>query len=307
VLHDLAGTRSVDRIAVRVDRLDGQAKATLEPGIPAELDRRPDGLVVGGGVVGLTVAEACRRSGLGRVVVLEQATRLAAAASGANGGAIAPDTHLLTDSAEFVAFARASRKIRRRLDAAWDGALGLWPARWLNIFPPGAAPLVSRQAPGIATDMRTPIEFGLLDAASVRDLEPDARLPEGGSAMLVDGQFGVNPQRPVAALARRAGQVAAGVRLLDVTVRVDRIVAAHTSAGGHAYTHPHTTVGIALCRSAPSTRPSCVDGCTFGRLVSMMPAQRPVFQRMCARRRELYNRKSPKRRGGPHDRHASRG
>jgi glycine oxidase len=71
----------------------------------------------------------------------------------------------------------------------------------------------------------------LLDAAAVRELEPDVRVPEGGSARLVDGQSGVNPQRLVGALAGRAGTVLTGVEMRDVTVRGDRITTVHTTAG----------------------------------------------------------------------------
>jgi glycine oxidase len=220
--------------AVWNERLSDDERAALSPRTPAgpDLDRRPDVLVVGGGAVGLSVAVACVRAGLGRVVVLERDTRLATAASGANAGAIAPDMHLLTDSAEFVAFGRASREVYRELDAEWGGALGLQPTRWLNIFPAGEAPLVTRQAPDVPASARpTPAEFEVLDASGVRALEPDVRLPEGGSALLVGGQFGVNPQRLVGALAARAGQVATGVTMHDVTIRGEKIVTVHTSTG----------------------------------------------------------------------------
>jgi len=208
------------------DRLSDGENAALRPGTPERLDRSPDVLIVGGGVVGLSVAVACRRAGLGRVLVLERAERLASAASGANGGAIAPDMHVLTDSPEFVAFGRASRELYRQWDADWGGAIGQWPTRWLNIFPPGGAPEPPSAAPGPVA-----APFPLLDAAAVREVEPDVRLPDGGRAMLVDGQYGVNPQRLVAALAGHAGAVATGVAMRDVSVRGDRIVAVHTTAG----------------------------------------------------------------------------
>ena len=211
--------------------LEPDERAALRPGLPDGLDRRPDVLVVGGGAVGLAVAAAGVRAGLGRVVLLEREPRLAGAASGSNAGAIAPDLHLLTDSAEFVAFGRASRELYRELDAEWGGAIGLWPTRWLNIFPPGAAPLATRQAPDIPVAARTPPEHTTLDAAQVKTLEPDVRLPDGGSASLIDGQYGVNPQRLAGALAAHAGQVATGVAMRDVTIRGDRVLTVHTTAG----------------------------------------------------------------------------
>jgi glycine oxidase len=215
------------------ERLSTGEDAALHPGLPADLVHNPDILVIGGGAVGLAVANACVRAGLGRVVVLEHQSRLASAASGSNGGAIAPDLHLYTDSPEFLAFGRASRRLYEELNAEWDGAIGMWPTRWLNILAPDQTPDVSRQPPGTATTSGQPLppEFRLLDAADVRALEPDVRLPEGGAAMLAEGQFGVNPQRLAAAFAGRAGQVATGVAMGDVTMRGDRIVAVHTTAG----------------------------------------------------------------------------
>ena len=64
----------------------------LDPGVPEGLDRRPDVLVVGGGVVGLATAALCQRAGLGRVVVLERG-RLAAGPSGRAAGIMAPELH----------------------------------------------------------------------------------------------------------------------------------------------------------------------------------------------------------------------
>jgi NADPH-dependent 2,4-dienoyl-CoA reductase/sulfur reductase-like enzyme len=59
------------------DRLDDAARQALQPGPSDDLNRSPDVLVVGGGAVGLAVAAACRRAGVGQVVTIEQAARLA--------------------------------------------------------------------------------------------------------------------------------------------------------------------------------------------------------------------------------------
>ena len=49
--------------------VDPADRAALDPGMPADLDRHPDVLVVGGGVIGLATAVCCRRAGIGRVLV----------------------------------------------------------------------------------------------------------------------------------------------------------------------------------------------------------------------------------------------
>lgn len=69
--------------------VEASDQAALDPGVSAVLDRHPDVLVVGGGVIGLATAVFCRRAGISRVLVIE-AGRLAAAASGGAGGGAGP-------------------------------------------------------------------------------------------------------------------------------------------------------------------------------------------------------------------------
>jgi glycine/D-amino acid oxidase-like deaminating enzyme len=189
------------------DLSEAERSRLLRPG--GTPGRQPDVLVVGGGVIGLAVAAACRRAGLGQVVVLERSTVLAGAASGRNGGAIAPDMHEFTDPPEFVAFGRRSLALYR------DEDFPLWPARWLSIFPPSASP------PGRP----------YLGEAEVAALEPDVRMPPGGTAVLVGGQYGANPRRVVGVLASRAGTVVTGVAMTGVTIRRDRVMSVQTTAG----------------------------------------------------------------------------
>jgi glycine/D-amino acid oxidase-like deaminating enzyme len=209
----------VDRVTVWDDRCGADVRARLAPGRPEDLDRRPDVLVVGGGVIGLAAAVFARRAGLGRVVLIERAQRLAPGASSGNGGAIAPDMHVLSDGPEFVAFGRSSRRLYRDLDAEWDGAIGTRPARWLDVRPAGSMPA------------SVPAPLRALDAGDVRALEPDVRLPDGAAALLAEDQLAVDPLRLAGALAARAGQVVTGVGLLGVSVRGDRVDVVHTTAG----------------------------------------------------------------------------
>src|SRR6266496_266173 len=131
----------------------------LEPG-PGALDRRPDVLVVGGGVTGLATAALCRRAGLGRVEVVERG-RLAGGPSGRGGGILAPAPHHRTDPACLVSFGRASLDLWRQLSWEWEGELGLVPLDWLRPLPDGAPP---------ASDLPPGAE--LLSPEDARDLEP---------------------------------------------------------------------------------------------------------------------------------------
>ena len=63
------------------EQLTDTERGQLNPGIPAALDRRPDILVVGGGMVGVATALACQQAGLGSVALLERDS-LGAGASG---------------------------------------------------------------------------------------------------------------------------------------------------------------------------------------------------------------------------------
>lgn len=196
--------------------VDPADRAALDPGMPADLDRHPDVLVVGGGVIGLATAVFCRRAGMRRVLVIE-AARLAAAASGGAGGALAPALHQLSDPPAFVALARASLALYRQLDQDWDRALGLERMAGLQLLPAGPPP--GGPWPGVE----------LLDSDQVAELVPElVPMPAG---LLAPDQARVHPLRLAAALARRAGSVATGVAMTDLEVAGGRIVRVRTTAG----------------------------------------------------------------------------
>jgi glycine/D-amino acid oxidase-like deaminating enzyme len=199
------------------DTLDPGDHALLDPGVPAGLDRRPDVLVVGGGVIGLATAVSCQRAGLGRILVVE-AARLAAGASGGTGGALVPELHRLSDPPAFVALARSSLDRYRQLDQEWDRALGL---RWrpsLLLLPDGP-PAGLAAWPGVE----------LLGSDRVAELAPG--LAPVAAGLLAHDQAQVHPLRLAAVLARRAGSVATRTAMLDVTVAGGRIVRVRTTAG----------------------------------------------------------------------------
>lgn len=199
------------------DTADAEVLAALTPGIPAEFDRRPDVLVVGGGVVGLATAALCARAGLGRVTLIER-DRLAASASGKAAALLTPEAHVWTDPEPFVDFGRASLRFLRRLDEEWDGAIGVEPLEWLVALPT-AIPAAAEMGPLV----------DVLDPDRAHEIEPE--IGDIAGALRIRGQASVHPLRLAAALAARAGTVATGVEMHDVTASGGRVTAVHTSRG----------------------------------------------------------------------------
>jgi glycine oxidase len=211
------GSAAPDAHAVWLDQLTEAERAVLDPGPPPEPERRPDVLVVGGGIVGVATAVACLRAGLGSVALVER-QRLGAGASGGAAGLLIPEAHQGTDPEPLVALGRSSLSMWRELEGAWPGGVGLTELDWLGLepHPPGFAP-----APTPDTER--------LDPGAVRQLVPGLARPVAG--VLIRHQARVNPLRAVARLAARLPAVATGVEALGATVRGDRIVAVSTSAG----------------------------------------------------------------------------
>ena len=199
--------------------------AALEPGVPPDLDRRPDVLVVGGGVIGLATAALCSRAGLGRVVLIER-ERLVAGASGSAAALLTPEAHVWTDPKPFVALARTSLALLRALDAEWDGAIGVEPLDWLVALP---------QALPLDADLGALVD--VLDPDGAHAMEPE--LGDVPGALRIQEQARVHPLRLAAALASRAGTVATGVEMLGVTAAGGRVTAVRTS---HGDIHPGAVV-----------------------------------------------------------------
>ena len=159
--------------------------AALEPGVPPDLDRRPDVLVVGGGVIGLATAALCSRARLGRVVLIER-ERLAAGASGSAAALLTPEAHVWTDPKPFVALARTSLALLRALDAEWDGTLGVEPLEWLVALP---------QALPLDADLGALVD--VLDPDGAHAIEPE--LGDVPGALRIQEQARVHPLRLAAA------------------------------------------------------------------------------------------------------------
>jgi glycine oxidase len=203
--------------AIWRDTAGDDVLAALEPGIAHDLDRRPDVLVVGGGVVGLATAALCARAGLGRVALIER-DHLAAGASGGAAAMLTPEAHTWTDPSPFVDLARNSLALLRALDHDWGGALAVEPVEWLVALP---------QAIPLDTDLGPLVD--VLDPERAHEVEPELGPLPG--ALLIREQGRVHPLRLAAALAARAGTVATGIEMLGIETNGGRVTAVRTSDG----------------------------------------------------------------------------
>ena len=191
--------------------------AALDPGLSSDLDRRPDVLVAGGGIVGVATAIACTQAGLGSVVLVER-HRLAAGADGGAGGLLIAESLQGGNPASYAALGRASLALWRELEASWPGGIGLIDLDWLRLEP---------LAPAFAEAL--PVGTERLDAEQVSRLVPGLALPVGGA--FIRHQARVNPLRTVARLAAGIPSVSTGVEALGATIRGERLVSIATSAG----------------------------------------------------------------------------
>jgi len=199
------------------DQLEPGELAALDPGVPDTLERRPDVLVVGGGILGVSVARACRDAGAGSVVLIE-AGRLGSGATGGAAGLLVPEAHQGTDPAALVDLGRASLARWRELESALPGGAGFLGVDWFGLAP---------YPDGFAADPPHAAEW--LDAAQVQRLVPG--LTPAAPAVRVPRQGRVNPLRALSRLAAGIGQVATGCAATAVRTRAGRLTAVTSPAG----------------------------------------------------------------------------
>lgn len=227
--------------------------AVLQPGVPVNLDRRPDLAVVGGGVLGLAIAAMWVRARAGSVVVLER-SRLAAGPSGRAAGVLAPEVHLWTDPPAVVELGRLSLRLTRTIDTEWEGALGL---RDLDCLLVGAKWSVATPIP---IDASTEV----LDEDGLRERE--AAVAPIGKGLVVEGQAHVHPVRFAAELARRAGTVVTGVEVGERTFTRGRLSRLTTTIGEF-----HPGMVVFATGAAPRPEVSVTHEAVKGHLATTQP------------------------------------
>jgi glycine oxidase len=202
--------------AIWRDQLSDSERAVLGAGAGTIPDPRPDVLVVGGGILGVAAAAACREAGLGSVLLIE-AGRLGAGATGGASGLLIPEPHQWSDPETFVDLERASLERWRYLEQVTPGGVGLIELDWIGLIPES----------GLAAGQHPTGEW--LKASEVAALIPGLAWHLAGT--LVRHQARVNPLRSLARLAAGLPAVATGVAATAVTVRGGRLVSVTTSAG----------------------------------------------------------------------------
>jgi glycine oxidase len=199
------------------DQLTDDERAALDPGLPDDLHRRPDVLIVGGGIVGLATAVACQRTGLGSVVVVERG-QLGSGATGGAGGLLSADTLAGTYPAPYVTLGQASIAIWWELQATWPSGVGITPFDSIKVEP--FTPELAANMPAVAEPL-TPEQ--------VADLIPG--LSWSGAGVRIPRQARMNPLRTVSLFAAGLPAIATGIAALGATVRGDRLVSLATTAG----------------------------------------------------------------------------
>jgi len=111
------------------DQLSETEQASLSPGLPDNLNRRPDVLVVGGGIVGVATAVACVQAGIGSVVLVER-DHFGAGASGGAAGLLIPEAHAHVDAPVLVNLGRLSLTNWQELQRILPGGVGLMHLDW---------------------------------------------------------------------------------------------------------------------------------------------------------------------------------
>jgi glycine oxidase len=199
------------------EELSAAELAALNPGVPADLNRRPDVLVVGGGVVGIQTAAFCQRAGLGSVLLIER-DQLGSGATGGAGGLLSADTLAGTCPPGYVSLARTSIGLWWELQEGTEGGVGIKPFDSVKV-----EPLV----PELAASL--PASAERLTAEQIAELIPG--LSWSAPGIRIPRQARMNPLRAVASLSKRLPAVATGVTALGVNVQGDHLVSVQTSAG----------------------------------------------------------------------------
>jgi glycine/D-amino acid oxidase-like deaminating enzyme len=197
-----------------IDELDPDERRCLSPGFPEEIERRPDVLVVGGGMLGVSTALTCSREGLGKVVLLES-DAIGSGPSGRAVGLLIPEIHVGADPEPVIALGRRSLQMWKQLGAEMP-EIGLRPLDVLVLE-------------SIAERFADKQFAEAIEADDVARLVPGLAIRT--EATLVRGQARLNPLRALSVMASALPEVATGVVVTSVRLSGNRVIEVTTSEG----------------------------------------------------------------------------
>ena len=219
---------------------------TATPPTPTKPAGRPDFLVIGGGIIGLTIARELRRHGLGSVTVLEKEPELGRHQSGKNSGVLHAGIYYAADSLKAKFCAAGSRKMQEYarehgIACKKDGKVIV--AARPDLVPQLEKLLQRSQENGIRAEKISP--------ERLRELEPLATTHD--FALWSPDTAVIDSKGVLDALARELRDAGVTVRLAEKALAVD--AARHTVRTAHdevAYGHLVNAAGLHADRIAHS-------------------------------------------------------
>jgi len=194
---------------------------------------RAEVVVIGGGVMGTSIAFNLARRRAGRVVLLEKNT--ICSGTSAKSSAIVR-THYTTPTTATMAL--AARRIFERWADEVGGESGFVKTGMLFIGPAGRRETVERT---LAMNRSLGIEASLIGAADVRELAPALRLPEDAAVVWEPHSGYANPHDVASSFARRfvdlGGDLRQGTPATAIEVDGGRLRSVRTPAGEIAAAH----------------------------------------------------------------------
>src|SRR5262249_3278073 len=193
---------------------------------------RADVVVIGGGVMGTSIAFHLARRRVGRVILLEKNT--ICSGTSAKSSAIVR-THYTTPTT--AAMALMARRIFEHWADEVGGESGFVKTGMLVIGPPAARETVERT---LAMNRGLGIEASLIDAGEVRRLGPQLRVPEDAAVVYEPHSGYGNPHDVASSFARRFTELGGDLRQSTPAVGID-------VSGGRVWsvTTPRDTIATA--------------------------------------------------------------
>jgi sarcosine oxidase, subunit beta len=205
---------------------------------------KADVVVIGGGVMGTSIAYHLARRRAGRVVLLEKNT--VCSGTSAKSSAIVR-THYTTPAT--AAMALRARRIFEHWADEVGGESGFVKTGMLVIGPPGARETVERT---LAMNRELGIEASLIDAREVRRLGPQLRVPDDAAVVYEPHSGYANPHDVASSFARRFVELGGDLRQSTAAVAIDV-----TGGRARSVTTPRDTVatGHVVIAAGPWARP----------------------------------------------------